>query len=227
MFGCAVSRAAGKPALVRGLWRDHRHEPRVVRLVALIMLDYCVYDVNLWVAVITALAAFKRWRVLLSVFRSISAPQWACRIGNELLRSVKVVAAFEQVSALPTRIVVARLCCHGCAAQMLHQPLKELAAMPPDVREACMAVTAASVDADSGSIPTPASVAAVLHDVVALVQSCPVAEAVNLSQLVQVVTTQRPLLAGVAIPLCRAGVQVPWHACVAVRGTAGTVLAVA
>jgi hypothetical protein len=144
------------------------------------MLDYCVFDVNLWVAVLTALAAFKRWRVLLAVFRALSAPPWASRVGNELLRSAKVVTVFEQVAIAHAAVVHALF--HLLCTQTVHQPLKELMAMPVEARVACL-----TDHSDVAGAPAPHTAAAVLHDVVTLVRSCPVSEALNLKHLIEVV----------------------------------------
>ena len=47
-----VNRSCSKPALVRGLWRDHHDNPAVVRLISQLMLDFKVNDGPLWVAVL-------------------------------------------------------------------------------------------------------------------------------------------------------------------------------
>ena len=48
-----------KEGLVRGIWRNHSHERRAVRLVADLCLDYEIYDAQLWNSMLQQLLAFR------------------------------------------------------------------------------------------------------------------------------------------------------------------------
>jgi hypothetical protein len=96
-FVCAMlpraARSCSKAALVRGLWRDHRQQPAVVRLIAHIMLDFHVNDANLWLAVLRALVTFGRHRDLLALLAVLCEPEW-----QHMLRfDAAFAAVFEQV----------------------------------------------------------------------------------------------------------------------------------
>uniref|UniRef100_S4R4E1 Uncharacterized protein n=1 Tax=Petromyzon marinus TaxID=7757 RepID=S4R4E1_PETMA len=49
---------SSKEGLIKGLWKNHNHEPRAVRLVAELSLDFGVYDLQLWSGVLQKLLAF-------------------------------------------------------------------------------------------------------------------------------------------------------------------------
>ena len=93
----AALRTCSKPALVRGLWRDHRDSPRAVRLIASLMLDFHVNDVNLWVAVLGSLVSSGQHRAVLKVLAALCDEHW-----SEMLRASKKFATmFDQVAMLP------------------------------------------------------------------------------------------------------------------------------
>ncbi len=60
-----------KEGLVRGLWRDYQNNPRILRLVSLIMLDYGIYDSGLWTELLLQLASMKMYRFLLTLLDRI------------------------------------------------------------------------------------------------------------------------------------------------------------
>lgn len=95
--GGGVCRAASKPALVRGLWRDHRRNPRAVRLIAQLMLDYTVPDSSLWVAVVTALRANGQHRAVLAILRALSRPAWLSVLSAAFWHDPKLVSCVDGV----------------------------------------------------------------------------------------------------------------------------------
>lgn len=65
-------RRCSKPSLARGLWRDHRQSPRVVRLICSLLLDYNVCDTHLWLAVLKHMVSLGMYRQLLVLLESLS-----------------------------------------------------------------------------------------------------------------------------------------------------------
>ncbi|XP_071799216.1 kinetochore-associated protein 1-like [Asterias amurensis] len=54
----SVFTTSNKQGLVRGLWKHYNHEPRAVRLIADLCLDYSVHDPRLWNSVLQQLLKF-------------------------------------------------------------------------------------------------------------------------------------------------------------------------
>ncbi|XP_071504367.1 kinetochore-associated protein 1-like [Diadema antillarum] len=50
--------SSNKEGLVKGLWRNHNHEPRSIRLIANLCLEYKVHDKNLWNSILQQLQKF-------------------------------------------------------------------------------------------------------------------------------------------------------------------------
>ncbi|KAG7276712.1 hypothetical protein CRUP_006891 [Coryphaenoides rupestris] len=71
-----------KEGMLKGLWKNHSHEPQAVRLVADLCLEYHVYDPQLWNGLLQKLLAFnmissfsRTWRsMILAPFISASVP---------------------------------------------------------------------------------------------------------------------------------------------------------
>ncbi|RMC05786.1 hypothetical protein DUI87_17329 [Hirundo rustica rustica] len=71
-----------KEGMIKGLWKNHSHEPRAVRLVTELSLEYKVYDPQLWNGLLQKLLGFnlipsfsRAWRsVVLSPFLTASCP---------------------------------------------------------------------------------------------------------------------------------------------------------
>lgn len=51
-----------KEGLVRGLWRDHRHDPAVVKLVANLSIDFNLTDPKLWIGILKQMLSFRMFR---------------------------------------------------------------------------------------------------------------------------------------------------------------------
>ncbi|CAL9708810.1 unnamed protein product [Knipowitschia caucasica] len=62
-----------KDGLVKGLWKNHDHEPQAVRLVADLCLEYQVYDPQLWNSLLQKLLSFNLIGHLQSVLDSLVA----------------------------------------------------------------------------------------------------------------------------------------------------------
>ncbi|XP_048586472.1 kinetochore-associated protein 1 isoform X2 [Nematostella vectensis] len=88
-----------KEGLVRGVWRNHSHEKRGVRLVAELSLEYKIYDPQLWNTVLLQLLRFNMIRYLRHVLVSLAGvpDMWQLPCLPEVWRKV-VLAPFENVS---------------------------------------------------------------------------------------------------------------------------------
>ncbi|CAJ1068194.1 kinetochore-associated protein 1 [Xyrichtys novacula] len=62
-----------KEGLVKGLWKNHSHEPQAVRLVADLCLEYQVYDAQLWNSLLQKLLGFNLISHLQRVLEAIVA----------------------------------------------------------------------------------------------------------------------------------------------------------
>lgn len=125
------------------------------------MLDFTVCDANLWIAVLGALHAARQHRVLLSVCRALTQPPWAAKVTKELARLPRFVTVVEAA---------------------LLQPLRELAALTPEQREALLP----SQDVTLGAPGRASAVATLLADVVTLAQALPALPTLNLQPLIKV-----------------------------------------
>uniref|UniRef100_A0A8C3F836 Kinetochore associated 1 n=1 Tax=Chrysemys picta bellii TaxID=8478 RepID=A0A8C3F836_CHRPI len=71
-----------KEGMIKGLWKNHSHEPRAARLVTELSLEYKVYDPQLWSGLLQKLLGFnmipnfsRAWRsVILAPFLAASCP---------------------------------------------------------------------------------------------------------------------------------------------------------
>ncbi|KAM4617055.1 kinetochore-associated protein 1 [Polymixia lowei] len=62
-----------KEGMVKGLWKNHSHEPQAVRLVADLCLEYQVYDLQLWNGLLQKLLGFNMISHLQNVLEAIGA----------------------------------------------------------------------------------------------------------------------------------------------------------
>ncbi|KAM3610515.1 uncharacterized protein V6R79_005093 [Siganus canaliculatus] len=62
-----------KEGLVKGLWKNHSHEPQAVRLVADLCLEYQVYDLQLWNSLLQKLLGFNLISHLQKVLETVVA----------------------------------------------------------------------------------------------------------------------------------------------------------
>ncbi|NWI91700.1 KNTC1 protein, partial [Pitta sordida] len=61
-----------KEGMIKGLWKNHSHEPTAVRLVAELSLDYRVYDPQLWNGLLQKLLGFSMVQYLRRVLTAIA-----------------------------------------------------------------------------------------------------------------------------------------------------------
>ncbi|MGH0152701.1 UNVERIFIED_CONTAM: hypothetical protein FKN15_023799 [Acipenser sinensis] len=62
-----------KEGMIKGLWKNHSHEPRAVRLVTELSLEYQVYDPQLWNGVLQKLLSFSMISYMRKVLVAITA----------------------------------------------------------------------------------------------------------------------------------------------------------
>ncbi|XP_063081626.1 kinetochore-associated protein 1 isoform X2 [Cavia porcellus] len=62
-----------KEGMIKGLWKNHSHEPMVVRLVAELCLEYKIYDLQLWNGLLQKLLGFNMIPYLRKVLTAISS----------------------------------------------------------------------------------------------------------------------------------------------------------
>ncbi|RMX40569.1 hypothetical protein pdam_00016563, partial [Pocillopora damicornis] len=88
-----------KEGLVRGLWRNHKHERKAVRLVADLCLDNNINDPQLWNSVLQQLLAFGMIKYLRRVLVNLAgiSDLWQVRCLPQVWRSV-LTAPFKSVS---------------------------------------------------------------------------------------------------------------------------------
>ncbi|XP_074632538.1 kinetochore-associated protein 1-like [Acropora palmata] len=89
-----------KEGLVRGLWRNHKHESKAVRLVADLCLDNNIHDPQLWNSVLQQLLAFGMLKYLRRVLVTLAgiSDLWQVRCLPQVWRSV-LIAPFKSVSS--------------------------------------------------------------------------------------------------------------------------------
>ncbi|CAH1264282.1 KNTC1 [Branchiostoma lanceolatum] len=81
---------SNKAALARGLWRNHNHEWRAVRLVSDLCLDYEIWDPHMWNSILQQLLAFRMLKYLEHVLVRLSAISDLWQVGC-LMRAWKTV----------------------------------------------------------------------------------------------------------------------------------------
>ncbi|NWU93456.1 KNTC1 protein, partial [Upupa epops] len=88
-----------KEGMIKGLWKNHSHEPRAVRLVTELSLEYKVYDPQLWNGLLQKLLGFNMIRYLRRVLTAITGIHSLWEIPNfsRAWRSV-VLSAFLTAS---------------------------------------------------------------------------------------------------------------------------------
>ncbi|XP_078277801.1 kinetochore-associated protein 1 isoform X2 [Rhinoraja longicauda] len=92
-----------KEGLIKGLWKHHNHEPRAVRLITELSLDYRVYDAQLWNGILQKLLAFNMTDYLSKVLEAVTAVLSLWQIPNftRAWRSV-ILAPFLSASCPPS-----------------------------------------------------------------------------------------------------------------------------
>ncbi|XP_061116053.1 kinetochore-associated protein 1 [Conger conger] len=88
-----------KEGMIKGLWKNHSHEPQAVRLVADLSLEYQVFDPQLWNGVLQKLMGFNMISYLQKVLEVLAAVPSVWQVSNfpRTWRSV-ILAPFMSVS---------------------------------------------------------------------------------------------------------------------------------
>ncbi|KAI1901176.1 hypothetical protein AGOR_G00057490 [Albula goreensis] len=88
-----------KEGMIKGLWKNHSHEPQAVRLVADLSLEYQVFDPQLWNGVLQKLLGFSMITYLQKVLEILAAVPSVWQVSNfsRTWRSV-ILAPFMTVS---------------------------------------------------------------------------------------------------------------------------------
>lgn len=71
-----------KDGLVKGLWKNHSHEPQAVQLVADLCLEYQVYDPQLWNSLLQKLLGFNLISHLQKVLDALEGVPWLWEISS-------------------------------------------------------------------------------------------------------------------------------------------------
>ncbi|XP_069038305.1 kinetochore-associated protein 1 isoform X2 [Lepisosteus oculatus] len=87
-----------KEGMIKGLWKNHSHEPRAVRLVAELSLEYQVYDPQLWNGVLQKLISFSMTCYLRKVLVALTAVHSLWQVPN-FIRAWKSVILAPFLSA--------------------------------------------------------------------------------------------------------------------------------
>ncbi|KAK0138145.1 Kinetochore-associated protein 1 [Merluccius polli] len=100
-----------KQGMVKGLWKNHSHEPQAVRLVADLCLEYQVYDPQLWNGLLQKLLAFNMISHLQNVLEAICAVPslWQISSFSRTWRSM-ILAPFISASIPLSPDQLATLC---------------------------------------------------------------------------------------------------------------------
>ncbi|KAM5237722.1 kinetochore-associated protein 1 [Ctenodactylus gundi] len=69
---CELFCNSPKEGMIKGLWKNHSHEPMAVRLVTELCLEYKVYDLQLWNGVLQKLLGFNMIPYLRRILKAIS-----------------------------------------------------------------------------------------------------------------------------------------------------------
>ncbi|KAM8961292.1 kinetochore-associated protein 1 [Pelodytes ibericus] len=111
-----------KEGMIKGLWKNHSHEPRAVRLVTELSLEYRVYDPQLWSGLLQKLLGFNMMNYLRKVLVAITGVHclWEIHNFSRAWRSV-LLAPFISASCPPSPSQMAE--CYECFLLLLKCPV--------------------------------------------------------------------------------------------------------
>ncbi|NXU13778.1 KNTC1 protein, partial [Pardalotus punctatus] len=111
-----------KEGMIKGLWKNHSHEPRAVRLVTELSLEYKVYDPQLWNGLLQKLLGFNLIRYLRRVLIAITGipSLWEIPSFSRAWRSV-VLSPFLAASCPPSPQQLQE--CRECFVILLRCPV--------------------------------------------------------------------------------------------------------
>ncbi|NWR08659.1 KNTC1 protein, partial [Paradoxornis webbianus] len=111
-----------KEGMIKGLWKNHSHEPRAVRLVTELSLEYKVYDPQLWNGLLQKLLGFNLIQYLRRVLVAINGipSLWEIPSFSRAWRSV-VLSPFLSASCPPSPRELQE--CRECFVILLRCPV--------------------------------------------------------------------------------------------------------
>ncbi|NXB90984.1 KNTC1 protein, partial [Vidua chalybeata] len=111
-----------KEGMIKGLWKNHSHEPRAVRLVTELSLEYQVYDPQLWNGLLQKLLGFNMIQYLRRVLVAITGipSLWESPSFSRAWRSV-VLSPFLTASCPPSPRQLQE--CRECFVLLLRCPV--------------------------------------------------------------------------------------------------------
>ncbi|NWZ64360.1 KNTC1 protein, partial [Acrocephalus arundinaceus] len=111
-----------KEGMIKGLWKNHSHEPRAVRLVTELSLEYKVYDPQLWNGLLQKLLGFNLIQYLRRVLVAITGipSLWEIPSFSRAWRSV-VLSPFLAASCPPSPKQLQE--CRECFVLLLRCPV--------------------------------------------------------------------------------------------------------
>ncbi|NXA03966.1 KNTC1 protein, partial [Sapayoa aenigma] len=111
-----------KEGMIKGLWKNHSHEPTAVRLVTELSLDYKVYDPQLWNGLLQKLLGFNMIQYLRRVLTAITGIHslWQIPTFSRAWRSV-VLSQFLTASCPPSPSQLQECC--ECFVLLLKCPV--------------------------------------------------------------------------------------------------------
>ncbi|KPP58496.1 hypothetical protein Z043_123673, partial [Scleropages formosus] len=90
-----------KEGLIKGLWKNHSHEPEAVRLVSDLCLEYQVFDPQLWNGVLQKLLTFNMISYLQKVLEALGAVPSLLQLSNFSRTWRSVIMAPFMTASLP------------------------------------------------------------------------------------------------------------------------------
>ncbi|XP_069475728.1 kinetochore-associated protein 1 [Ambystoma mexicanum] len=111
-----------KEGVIKGLWKNHSHEPRAVRLVTELSLEHHVYDPQLWSGLLQKLLGFSMIRYLRKVLVTITGVHSLWQVPNfsRAWRNV-ILATFLSASCPPSPKQLEA--CYECFVVLLKCPV--------------------------------------------------------------------------------------------------------
>ncbi|NXO40218.1 KNTC1 protein, partial [Locustella ochotensis] len=111
-----------KEGMIKGLWKNHSHEPRAVRLVTELSLEYKVYDPQLWNGLLQKLLGFNLIQYLRKVLVAITGipSLWEIPSFSRAWRSV-ILSPFLTASCPPSPKQLQE--CRECFVLLLRCPV--------------------------------------------------------------------------------------------------------
>ncbi|XP_064499613.1 kinetochore-associated protein 1-like isoform X2 [Pseudopipra pipra] len=111
-----------KEGMIKGLWKNHSHEPKAVRLVTELSLDYKVYDPQLWNGLLQKLLGFNMTQYLRRVLTAITGIHSLWEIPNFLRAWRSVVLSPFLTASCPPSPSQLEECCE-CFVMLLKCPV--------------------------------------------------------------------------------------------------------